>query len=251
MSGVEPMAGPEPSATPERYPYWGYQDLALFAALAVPSLLLALGLVQAVFLVSGCRPASKAGPLLAGQFLGYGFLFLSLYGLLKLRYDRPFWSSLGWVRPRAGLWTSVIGGPALALLVASLGVVLQTPEIQMPIKDLFTDRFSIALVAVFATTLGPLCEELAFRGFLLPLVARSLGPAAGVLIAALPFAILHGPQYSWSWRHILLIALAGMVFGWMRLRSRSTLAATLMHAGYNFTFFSAYLFQAKDLPATW
>jgi hypothetical protein len=145
----------------------------------------------------------------------------------------------------------VIGGPALALLVASLGVVLQTPEIQMPIKDLFTDRFSIALVAVFATTLGPLCEELAFRGFLLPLVARSLGPAAGVLIAALPFAILHGPQYSWSWRHILLIALAGMVFGWMRLRSRSTLAATLMHAGYNFTFFSAYLFQAKDLPATW
>jgi hypothetical protein len=251
MSGAQPMPCLEPSATPERYPFWGYQDLTLFAALALPSLLLAFGLVQAVVLVSGARPAGKAGPLLAGQFLGYGFLFLSLYGLLKLRYNRPFWSSLGWVRPRAGLWTSVIGGPVVALLVASLGVVLQTPEIQMPIKDLFTDRFSIALVAVFATTLGPLCEELAFRGFLLPLVARSLGRVAGVLIAALPFAILHGPQYSWSWRHILLVALAGVAFGCMRLWSRSTLAATLMHAGYNLTFFSAYLFQGKDLPTRW
>jgi membrane protease YdiL (CAAX protease family) len=251
MSGFEPMPGPEPSAPPERYPFWGYQDLALFAGLAAPSLVLAFGLVQAVLLVSGYSPAGRAAPLLAGQFLGYSFLFLSLYGLLKLRYDRPFWSSLGWVRPQAGLWTGVIGGPVLALLVAALGGVLETPEIQMPIKDLFTDRFSILLLAIFATTLGPLCEELAFRGFLLPLVVRSLGPAAGLLIAALPFAILHGPQYSWSWRHILLITLAGMAFGWMRLRSRSTLAATLMHAGYNLTFFSAYLFQGKDLPTRW
>jgi hypothetical protein len=145
----------------------------------------------------------------------------------------------------------VIGGPVLALLVAALGVALKTPEIQMPIRDLLTDRFSILLVGIFASTLGPVCEELAFRGFLLPLVARSLGPFAATLIAALPFAVLHGPQYSWSWQHVLLIALAGMAFGWMRLRSRSTLAATLMHAGYNFTFFSAYLFQAKDLPIAW
>ncbi|MEK7753469.1 MAG: type II CAAX endopeptidase family protein [Acidobacteriota bacterium] len=251
MSGFESMPGPEPSAPPARYPFWGYQDLALFASLAVPSLLLAFGLVQAVILISGVRPEGKAVPLLAGQFLGYGFMFLSLYGLLKLRYGRPFWASLGWVRPRAGLWTSVFGGPVLALLVAVLGLALQTPEMEMPIKDLLTDRFSITLVAVFATTLGPLCEELAFRGFLLPLVSRSLGRAAGVLIAAMPFAILHAPQYSWSWRHILLIALAGTVFGWMRLWSRSTIAATLMHAGYNLTFFSAYLFQGKDLPTKW
>ncbi|MDP2996810.1 MAG: type II CAAX endopeptidase family protein [Bryobacterales bacterium] len=251
MSGFEPIPDAAPSAPPARYPFWGYQDLALFAGLAVPSLLLAFGLVQAVILVSGLHPAGKAGPLMAGQFLGYGFLFLSLYGLLKLRYGRPFWASLGWVRPRAGLWTSVFGGPVLALLVAVLGLALQTPEMEMPIKDLLTDRFSITLVALFATTLGPLCEELAFRGFLLPLVSRSLGRAVGVLIAAMPFAILHAPQYSWSWRHILLIALAGTVFGWMRLWSRSTIAATLMHAGYNLTFFSAYLFQGKDLPTKW
>ncbi|MBI4877645.1 MAG: CPBP family intramembrane metalloprotease [Acidobacteria bacterium] len=238
-------------APPAREPFWGYPDLALFAMLSIPSLLAAFALVQGALLVTGFRPAGKAGPLLAGQFLGYGFLFLSLYGLLKLRYDRPFWSSLGWVKPRYGLVHSTLGGTLVALAIAALGVLMKTPEINMPIRELLTDRFSVLLVGVFATTLGPLCEELAFRGFLLPLVARSTGPAAGVILAALPFAVLHGPQYAWSWRHVLLITLAGAAFGWMRLHSRSTLAAAAMHAGYNFTFFSAYLFQGKDLPTQW
>ena len=246
------LTTPAPApAPPARDPFWGYQDLALFAALAVPNLLVAFTVVRGVYLVAGYESESKAAPLLASQFLGYGLWFLSLYVLLKLRYDRPFWPALGWVRPRVGLWTSLMGGPALAVLVASLGVVLKTPEINMPIKDLLSDRFSILLVGIFATTLGPLCEELAFRGFLLPLVARSLGTVAGVLISALPFAILHGPQYSWSWRHILLITLAGVAFGTVRLWTRSTLAAALMHAGYNFAFFAAYVFQGKDLPTRW
>jgi hypothetical protein len=247
MSGA-PSPAP---AVAEREPFWGYQDLALFAALAVPALLLSFFLVQAAILVTGHPPESKAAPLLAAQFLGYGFWFLALWGLLKLRYDRPFWASLGWTRPRTELSLLVLGGPLLALLVASLGVALRTPEINMPIRELLTDRRSILLVGFFATTLGPLCEELAFRGFLLPLVARSLGRLAGVVIAALPFAVLHGPQYAWSWRHILLITLAGAAFGWVRLHSHSTLAAAVVHAGYNLTFFSAYVFQGKDFPTQW
>jgi membrane protease YdiL (CAAX protease family) len=247
------MSDPQTAAPApvERDPFWGYQDLALFAALAVPSLLFSFLLVRGVIWIGGWHPQTKAPPLLAAQFLAYGFWFLALWGLLKLRYDRPFWASLGWARPRAGLWMLVFAGPVLALLIAVLGLALQTPEINMPIRDLLTDWTSVLLVGIFATTLGPLCEELAFRGFLLPLVARSLGRVAGVIVAALPFAILHGPQYAWSWRHVLLITLAGAVFGWVRLRSRSTFAAALVHAGYNLTFFSAYLFQGKDLPVRW
>ncbi len=121
----------------------------------------------------------------------------------------------------------------------------------MPIKQLLTDRSSILLVSVFATTLGPLCEELAFRGFLLPLLLRSLGPLAGVFLTALPFAVLHGPQYGWSWRHLLLITLAGAAFGWVRYRTGSTAAAAVTHASYNLTFLVAYLSQGKDLPVRW
>ncbi len=208
----------------------GLPDLALFHPLAAPSLLLAFELVQGVSLVTGYRPAGRAAPLLAGQFLGLRVMVLSLYGLLKLRYDRAVLVVARLGDAAKGLWVSVVADRRWRCWWYSRSA-LKTPEIQMPIKNLLSDRSSIVLVGLFAVTLGPLCEELAFRGFLLPLVARSLGPVAGVLISALPFAILHGPQYSWSWRHVVLITLAGSAFGWMRLHSRSTLTATLMHAG--------------------
>jgi hypothetical protein len=118
-------------------------------------------------------------------------------------------------------------------------------------KQLLSDRTSVLLVAVFGITLGPLCEELAFRGFMQPLLVRSLGAAPGVILAAVPFGLLHLQQYGFSWRHGLLITAAGAGFGWMRHRSGSTRASTIMHAAYNTTFFLALLAQRKDLPHTW
>ena len=100
---------------------------------------------------------------------------------------------------------------------------------------------------VIIEALGPLSEELAFRGFVLPLFARSIGPVAGILATSIAFSLLHGPQYAWSWRHIALIALASVAFCYVRLRSGSTLAATVMHATYNMTFFVAYLAQGDAL----
>lgn len=255
----DPPPNPPPGAVDEAlppagaplapYPFWNYQDLLLFAALAVPALLAAFLVALGVFFVTGWRPEAKAAALLPAQFLGYGFWFLALYGLLKLRYGRPFWHSLAWIRPaRGAMWMSLFAGPLVALGIAVLGALLHTPEIDMPIREFLKDPLSIALLFVFAITLGPVCEELAFRGFLLPLVMRSVGPAAGVFVAALPFALLHGPQYGWSWRHVLLITLAGAAFGWARYRTGSTAAATLMHAGYNLTFFTAFLVQGKHIP---
>src|SRR5256885_2249784 len=80
-------------------------------------------------------------------------------------------------------------------------------------------------VATLAVTLGPVSEELIFRGFLFPLLARTFGVVVAILGAALPFALLHGPQYAWSWRHILLVLLAGCAFGWVRHRTGSTAVA--------------------------
>ena len=55
------------------------------------------------------------------------------------------------------------------------------------------------------------------------------------------FALLHGPQYAWSWRHVLLIAVAGSAFGWWRVTHGSTGASALMHAGYNAVLVAGYL----------
>jgi hypothetical protein len=241
----------EPETPRQRAPFWGYLDLLLFIGAASPALLAAGLVVRALFAGFAAHGQGKAPELLAAQFLWYGFCFAFLYLLLKLKYDRPFWESLGWVRFGERFWRRAGWGAALAVAVAVGGALLRTPDLDMPMKRLLSNRLSVLLVGLAAVTLGPVCEELVFRGFLQPLLVRSLGAAPGVVLSALPFALAHGPQYAWSWRHVLFIVCAGASFGWMRHRSGSTAAATVMHAAYNLTFFSAYILYGKDLPSQW
>jgi hypothetical protein len=241
---------PEPQAPP-RVPFWGYHDLLLFAAAFLPALLGAGLFIGLLFGGLGLAGVSRAPQLLAAQFLAYAFWFAFLYLLLRAKYGRPFWAALGWERILERPGERILLGVALAVGIGALGAVLQTPDLATPMKKLLSDRTSLLLVGLAAATLGPVCEELAFRGFLQPLLVRSLGAAPGILLASLPFSLLHGQQYAWSWRHVLLITAAGAGFGWMRHRSGSTAAAALMHAAYNSTFFAAMLISGKDVPTQW
>lgn len=253
MNDWEPdkqTAEPEVEAPPERYPFWGYRDMVLFLGASLPALITAALVVRTLFMSFSWPGQGQAPELLAVQFLAYALWFVVLFMILRLKYGRPFWGSLGWVRPAGGISRYAGWGVVLAFGVALAGVLLRTPDLDMPIKRLLTDPLSIVLLGVAASTVGPLCEELAFRGFFLPLLVRSLGPVGGILLTSAPFALLHGQQYGWSWRHLLLIGLASVAFGWVRYRTGSTLAATVMHATYNLTIFTAFVLQRRDLPIT-
>lgn len=240
-----------PAPHHDPYPFWNYVDLVVFFGLAFPCVLLGAFTVKFFLWVFHIRVHSLALELVPAQFLGYGFLFFALYLLLTVHYQRPFWQSLQWVRTRPGVSRTVLYGFIMAFAVALLGAALHTPDIHTPMKDLLSDRSSVLLIAIFAVTLGPLCEELAFRGFLQPVLVRSFGPVAGILLAAIPFGLLHLSQYGGSWRHGLLITVAGGGFGWLRQVSGSTRAAAIMHAAYNFIFFAALFTQEGNLPTTW
>jgi membrane protease YdiL (CAAX protease family) len=257
---VAPPVGPDAVVVPvpevaaaqrELYPFWGYPDLVVFFGLAFPCLILGALIMKFVFWALRLHVHNTALQLVPAQFLGYGFLFFALYLLLKFHYGRPFWPSLRWVRTRPGAARTVLYGFVLAFGVALMGTALRTPDIQTPMKELLSDRSSMLLIAVFAVTLGPLCEELAFRGFLQPVLVRSFGAVAGIVLAAVPFGLLHLSQYGGSWRHGLLITMAGMGFGWMRQASGSTRAAAIMHAAYNSVFFAALFTQRGNLPSSW
>jgi membrane protease YdiL (CAAX protease family) len=244
-------APPELEPRPVPYPFWSYADLVVFFGLAFPCILLGAFVVKAVLWLFHLSVHSLALELVPAQFLGYGFLFFTLYLLLKLHYQRPFWPSLKWVRTRPGAGRTVLYGFVLAFAVALLGSALRTPDVQTPMKQLLSDRSSVLLIAIFAVTLGPLCEELAFRGFLQPVLVRSFGVVGGIMLAAIPFGLLHLSQYGGSWRHGLLITVAGAGFGWMRQVSGSTRAAAIMHAAYNSIFFAALFSQRGNLPTSW
>ena len=249
MIEEQPPEAPPPE--PERYPFWGYLDLLFFAGLVIPSMLIGWAVVKAGMFLFHIHAAVRVSELLSEQFLGYGILFGGLLLMFRLQYERPFWRSLGWNSASLPFLCSVICGVAAAIVAALMGSLIHTPDVPTPLTKLMQDHTSVILIATFGVTLGPLCEELAFRGFLQPLLVRSLGPVPGILAAAIPFGLLHFQEYGNSWRHAVLIALAGASFGWMRQATGSTRAATIMHASYNALFFFVLFAQRRELPHIW
>jgi CAAX protease family protein len=231
--------------------FWGYQDLAIFLGLALPCLVGGALIVKGALLALYITSPVKAVELLPGQFLGYALLFAALAMLLRLEYERPFWRSLGWRWPKYSIASIAVSGIALAFAIAILGALFRTPEVPGPMKELLADRTSVILVAIAGVTLGPLCEELVFRGFMQPLFIRTLGVAPGIILSALGFGLLHLPQYGFTWQHGLLISLAGAGFGWMRWASGSTFGSAVMHSAYNLTLFLGFFAGGSKIPQSW
>ncbi|MEO8368349.1 MAG: type II CAAX endopeptidase family protein [Candidatus Solibacter sp.] len=240
---LEPVGPPVP---PERDPFWGYMDLLIFAGFAIPCMLAGLGVVKGSLWVLRLHAPVSTWELLAAQFAGYAFLFGALALLFRMQYDRPFWRSLGWVAPRMPFPTIVAYGVMLVFGLGMLGRLIHIPTGENPLTKLFKDPTSVILIAIFGSIIAPVCEELVFRGFLQPVLVRSLGAVAGVLATALPFGMLHYQEYGNSWRHVLLISLSGVAFGWIRQATGSTKAAAGLHASFNGFQFVA-LIAAKGL----
>ncbi len=95
-------------------------------------------------------------------------------------------------------------------------------------------------------TLGPVLEEVVFRGylfaFLMWLLTRA-GMGAGrnrlvVVFAAVVFAVVHLAQPGVSWLQLACITSTGTLYGWIRRRSGSTAPAAVSHAAYNLALYA-------------
>jgi membrane protease YdiL (CAAX protease family) len=232
---------PDPGMPFRREPAWGYEDLVLFLSAVLPSLVLGGLMTRLVRSIAPRIFAGTAATNLSFQLFLYVFLTGALYLIISYRHGEPFWSSLGWTLRFKGAILSVLGGPLLAVAASVTGVLLRTPDTPNPIQEMIRDRTSLVLVVSFGVLAAPFFEELFFRGFLFPLLERSLGPALGIIATAIPFGLLHGAQNHWIWQQVTLITLAGVVFGYVRYKTGSTAAAFLIHASFNATEFLGLL----------
>ncbi|HMF79168.1 MAG TPA: type II CAAX endopeptidase family protein [Bryobacteraceae bacterium] len=215
-----------------REPFWGYTDLAMMIGLLTGSIVLLL--VFAGLFISA-RPDLKTDPifLLATQLGLYVFVYICFWAIFRTRYDRPVFSSLGWRRSNFSPLLAVVCGGVLAFLVALAGSLMQTPKVKSPLDDLTSTPVLLTLFGLMAITVAPLFEEMLFRGFLQPLLSRTLGIVAGIGITASIFGAMHAPEYAMAWQYVVLIALAGAAFGWVRARSNSIIPCTIMHGSFN------------------
>jgi len=236
----------QPQSIPgDREPFWSYTDLFLFAALLFASLVASLFFAVLIAKLPGLGLSWK---LILPQLVLYALGLTGLASIFRLRYDRPLWRSVGWKRTSLSTTLStILAGPLLLFALGAIGAVLRTPQIDLPFQQMLGSTGTTVLLGIIVAILGPVCEELAFRGFLMPLLVRSLGVPGGIVITGFMFGGLHAYEYEWSWRHVLLISLAGCVFGWAKYKTQSTVTSALMHSSFNLTQFAALLWQARTL----
>ena len=220
-------------------PFWGFAEVFLVAAIFLPAVFAGATIMRWAATQMQIDPELGL-PMLFAQFIGYGIVFLVLKALFT-RYQEPLWASLGWVPQPFRPTTLAIAGFALALLMVLLGGVLQTPDVRTPFEKLLEDPVSRFGIAIFGISLGPVVEELLFRGFLQPVLVDAMGVLPGIGVTAVLFGGMHLMQNDFIWQSGLLITLVGFTLGVVRHISGSTRASAIVHVAYNSLPFIALL----------
>jgi membrane protease YdiL (CAAX protease family) len=182
---------------------------------------------------------------MVAQTLCYLVVVAFMHFLVEIRYRAPFWTAVKWHWPSGiGTLGYLAGGLALAIGVQLASAFLPIPK-SLPIQELLKAPSSAWLLAAFGILVAPFVEEMFFRGFLYPVLARRWSVGAAVLLTALPFAAIHGGQLDYHWAPLLLLLAVSLAFTVARAVTGSVAVPFLLHVGYNTTLFAG-LFWATD-----
>jgi hypothetical protein len=235
----------------DAFPVWTGWDVVKITIIALVSLIFFSLLC---LMVATGLPMYKATSLkdlttdarlaVVSQFLAYAATFWFVYRLIARHYAVKFAEGVHWHWPRAKWFLYLLGGVIVALAIQALSRLLPIPK-QMPIDQFFRTPLAAWCLAIFGTFIAPLAEELYFRGLLFPILKRSVGLNASLIITAFGFALLHSAQLGMAWAPLLVLFVVGLVLTTVRAATHSLAASTLLHIGYNATLFTM-LYAATD-----
>lgn len=140
--------------------------------------------------------------------------------------------------PPAGRYIAI--GTALGVLAPLLGGLLtQFLAGDHPVSQTVTDIADRAHVGMRVALLpavvlvGPLVEELLFRGALLSVLRTRLGDGWAIAVSAVIFGAVHLPDLDWLWYAVPNLMLVGVFCAWLRVRSGSIWPGFVAHAANN------------------
>ncbi len=233
---------------------WGWMDLVFLLVVALSGTFVVSLLLIKGFAIAGISfrqvqnvPGDRNLFLILNQALLSVVLLAYLAVQMRHSFRARFWHTIGWrpletgQTPRLAAYLGLIfSGCMLAILVTFSSAAFKN-NTKMPIEQFFQDRRSALLLMSLGVLLAPVLEETIFRGYIYPVVARSFGVNAGVLITGTLFGLLHASQLWGGWAQIVLLVLVGIVFTYARARTHTVVASYLLHVSYNSFLFLGFV----------
>jgi len=187
------------------------------------------------------------------------------YFAMPVFWNRPFLVGLQWNANEVRWWFGLAG---LVAGFAAQGVTVFIPHTkELPIEEIFHNPALIWSLALFGVIIGPLFEEIMFRGFLLPAIAIAVDwvriPRGGddatslenliawrssteysnvalilssILTSAL-FALIHAPQLGYTVPALALLMCVSIGLCLVRIRTGSVASSAFVHGCYNLSIF--------------
>lgn len=221
---------------------------SLLEALAMLSVTLAAFVGKEVVLALAPVRALPVGALVlvrAAVLAGYYAVQLAALRWLAARHQSTVRELLVGPSERQPSRGSVLWAAAAVLVgtrafAVAYGVVMRSvgvlPDSSALLETFGAEPAGLVLAASLVVLVGPVVEEMVFRGVLLRGLEGRFGAPLAIVVQAFLFAALHRS----AWLFVPMAAL-GAALGWLAQRSRSLVPAVLVHASYNaVTVFAAF-----------
>ncbi|MDJ0961294.1 MAG: CPBP family intramembrane metalloprotease [Acidimicrobiia bacterium] len=171
---------------------------------------------------------------LYGQSVGTGSLAADVGLVLRPRqwYGIPLGFAAQW---------------AAGLILVPLVEVLNLSDAPQAVSDIAGDTLDTpgrVLLFISFVIVGPLGEEIVFRGVLLAWLSRRMGPTAAVFVSAAAFGLIHweGPD---TVAPVVGLFLIGLVLGYAAIRQGNLSLALWIHAGVNLLAFLVLIYEDR------
>ena len=221
---VQPLGNPPP-------PTWGFRQI--FRLLLWILVLTQLALIGQTI---GFR-LYRSGPVDRHLLALGNTLFLDLVAmvgagwlLLRAGVANGNW----WAKVRFAVEAYVMALPLLGLVVIGIAMVLQWLKVAPSPQAVFTIYMTesrapvLGWMLVLITLVGPIAEELFFRGLVYGWLRARIGVVRGLGVSALLFAALHGNAVVF-----FPIFFLGVLFGWIYEQTGSLVAPIAVHVFHN------------------
>ena len=193
------------------------------------------GIIYAVIAVAGASlfpGEADAGSVLAGTETAVLLSYLLTVGAVLLWFrlrHKPLGEAVG-LRRCSG-WTAAFSAFAAVGLFVAINLALALlPEAWMTDYSEYMDVLLSdgLLPAVSIVLMGPLAEELMFRGVIQTRLARAMPAWIAVVLQAVLFGVTHGTPIQMAYAFLI-----GLALGFLRSRTGSILPGFAAHAAFN------------------